>query len=67
MPCPRYPIGTAKEPRVLSVYEHFNGTHWEGCHYGGWLGGGHATLNDLVREIAHALGAQKVFKSRCYG
>ena len=32
-------IGTAQVPRTLSLFEHLNGTHWDGCNYGGWLRG----------------------------
>ena len=28
-------IGKAQEPRTLSLFEHLNGTHWDGCTYGG--------------------------------
>uniref|UniRef100_A0A0D3ISN0 Uncharacterized protein n=2 Tax=Emiliania huxleyi TaxID=2903 RepID=A0A0D3ISN0_EMIH1 len=27
--CPPCTIGNAKEPRTLSLFEHFNGTHWD--------------------------------------
>ena len=33
-------IGKAQEPRTLSLFEHLNGTHWDGCTYGGWLATG---------------------------
>ena len=29
-------IGKAQEPRTLSLFEHLNDTHWDGCNYGGW-------------------------------
>jgi hypothetical protein len=47
-------VGT---PRTLTVYEHMNGTHFDGCNYGGGLAVGHTALNDLVRKIATACGA----------
>ena len=28
-----------KSRRVLTLFEHYNGTHWDGCKYGGGLGG----------------------------
>ena len=43
-------IGKAQEPRTLSLFEHLNGTHWDGCNYGGWLATGHASLNTHVGE-----------------
>ena len=47
-------VGT---PRTLTVYEHMNGTHFDGCSYGGGQAVGHTALNDLVRQIARACGA----------
>ena len=50
-------IGEARVPRTLSLFEHLNGTHWDGCNYGGWLATGHASLNTHVTDIARAFGA----------
>ena len=50
-------IGAARVPRTLSLFEHLNGTHWDGCNYGGWLATGHASLNTHVTDIARAFGA----------
>ena len=55
--CPPCTIGKAKSPRTLSLFEHYNGTHWEGCNYGGWLATGHTSLNTHVVNIARAFGA----------
>ena len=56
---PPCPIGVSRvgTPRTLTVYEHMNGTHFDGCAYGGGLAVGHTALNDLVRQIAIACGA----------
>ena len=45
-----------KSRRVLTLFEHYNGTHWDGCKYGGGLGVGHASQNELVMRIVHQLG-----------
>ena len=42
---------------MLTRYEHFNGTHWDGCRYGGHVGAGHTSINTHVISIARALGA----------
>ena len=42
LPCT---IGKARAPRTLSLFEHYSGTHWDGCNYGGWLATGHTSLN----------------------
>ena len=42
---------------TLSLWEHENGTHWDGCVYGGNLGAGHTSVSNLVAEIARAFGA----------
>ena len=55
--CPPCAVGTAKEPHILTRYEHFNGTHWDGCRYGGHVGTGHTSINTHVISIARALGA----------
>ena len=49
--CPPCTIGKAKPPRTLSLFEHYNGTHWDGCNYGGWLATGHASLNTTSRTL----------------
>jgi hypothetical protein len=56
---PPCPIGVSRvgTPRTLTVYEHMNGTHFDGCGYGGGQAVGHTALNDLVRQIARACGA----------
>ena len=54
---PPCPIGAGLTPRTLTVYEHMNGTHFDGCGYGGGLAVGHTALNDLVKRIATACGA----------
>ena len=55
--CPPCAVGAAKEPHILTRYEHFNGTHWDGCRYGGHVGTGHTSINTHVVSIARALGA----------
>ena len=55
--CPPCAVGAAKERHMLTRYEHFNGTHWDGCRYGGHVGAGHTSINTHVISIARALGA----------
>ena len=43
--------------RILTVYEHMNGTHFDGCGYGGGLAVGHTALNNLVKKVAIACGS----------
>jgi hypothetical protein len=47
----------ADEKAAIDNREHMNGTHFDGCAYGGGLAVGHTALNDLVRQIAIACGA----------
>jgi hypothetical protein len=49
-------LGTSRT-RILTVYEHMNGTHFDGCGYGGGLAVGHTALNDLVKKVAIACGS----------
>ena len=58
LPDTTYPcrIGAAAKPSLLTAYEHYSGTHWDGCTNGGGVGTGHNSLNQWVAGLARTFG-----------